>query len=393
MIARPSLLLYFTSCFPASVRKAELEIAIRVPFVYAVGHWHQLFEREACRLRSALSQMALHGLFLLLISFLIVMAMNPGVLLSLDDLKLPAMQSVQSFKTMFISIVLEALPFIVVGVLVSSFVQIFIPESWIRRFAPKHPILGIGFACLLGFLFPVCECGMIPVIRRLIAKGMPQYIGIVFILVGPIVNPIVYAATFMAFRSRPELVYSRMGLALFVGAAIGLIVYLFVKRSALKHSAETLYSGAGGQAESGERKHVRGNSVFAMLEHAGAEFFDMGKYLIFGSVVAAALQTFVPRAGLLEIGQDPLLSHAFMMGLAFLLSLCSTSDAFVAASFINTFSAGSLLTFMVFGPMLDLKTTLMMASVFRLRFVLALIALVVLFVFLGAIIVEQLVFG
>lgn len=347
-------------------------------------------EREACNLRSALSQMALHGFFLLLISFLIIMAMNPGVLVSLDDFKLPAAQSIQSFKTMFVSIVLEALPFIVMGVLVSSFVQIFIPESWIRRFAPKNPLLGILFACLLGFLFPVCECGMIPVIRRLIAKGMPLYIGIVFILVGPIVNPIVYAATFMAFRNRPELLVSRMGLALFVGAAIGLIVYFFVKKSVLKHSVASLYGSSADETGAGEHKHVRGNPFFAMLEHAGAEFFDMGKYLIFGSVVAAAIQTFVPRAGLLEIGQDPLFSHFFMMGLAFVLSLCSTSDAFVAASFANTFSAGSLLTFMVFGPMLDLKTTLMLGTVFRARFVLMLCMLVAIFVLLGATVAGQL---
>jgi uncharacterized membrane protein YraQ (UPF0718 family) len=246
------------------------------------------------------------------------------------------------------------------------------------------------FACLLGFLFPVCECGMIPVIRRLIAKGMPLYIGVVFILVGPIVNPIVYAATFMAFRNRPELLYSRMGLALFVGAAIGLIVYFFVKKSVLKHSAATLYGSAADGTGTVEHQHARGNPFFAMLEHAGAEFFDMGKYLIFGSVVAAAIQTFVPRSGLLEIGQDPLFSHFFMMGLAFVLSLCSTSDAFVAASFANTFSAGSLLTFMVFGPMLDLKTTLMLGTVFRVRFVLMLCVLVAVFVFLGATIAGQL---
>ncbi|GAA3411072.1 permease [Paenibacillus hodogayensis] len=328
-------------------------------------------------MRTALSQLALHGFFLLLLSFLIVMAMNPGVLLHLD-FQTPAAQSVQSFKTMFVSIVLEALPFIVMGVIVSSFVHTFIPESWIRKFAPKHPLAGIAFACLLGFLFPVCECGMVPVIRRLIAKGMPLYIGVVFILVGPIVNPIVYGATFMAFRNRPELLYARMGLALLVGAAIGLIVYAFVKKNVMKHSAATLYGSAA------EHQHAGGNRLYAMLEHAGAEFFDMGKYLIFGSVVAAAMQTFVPRASLLDIGQAPVLSHFFMMGLAYVLSLCSTSDAFVASSFVNTFSAGSLLTFMVFGPMMDLKTTLMLSSIFRLRFVLLLAVLVAVFVFVGA---------
>lgn len=336
-------------------------------------------------MRAALSQLALHGFFLLLLSFLIVVAMNPGVLVSLNDLELPALQGLQSFKTMFVGIVLEALPFILIGVIVSSFVQIFIPDSWIRRFAPKHPLLGIAFACLLGILFPVCECGMIPIIRRLIAKGMPLYVAVVFILVGPIVNPVVYAATYMAFRNRPELIYSRMGLALAVGAIVGLLVYAFVKGRVLKHSAETLYEGtAGGAAAGSGNSHARGNRMFAMIEHAGAEFFDMGKYLMFGAVVAAAIQTFVPRAGLLEIGQDPLLAPLFMMGLAFVLSLCSTSDAFVAATFASTFSAGSLLAFMVLGPMLDLKTALMLSAAFRLRFVLLIAGMVVLLVFVGS---------
>jgi uncharacterized membrane protein YraQ (UPF0718 family) len=329
----------------------------------------------------------IHGIFLLLISFLIVMAMNPGVLVSLD-FQLPAAQSLQSFKTMFVGIVLEALPFIVMGVLVSSFVHIFIPEGWIRRLAPKNPLLGILFACLLGILFPVCECGMVPVIRRLIAKGMPLYIGVVFILVGPIVNPIVYAATFMAFRTRPEILYSRMGLALFVGTAVGLIVYSLANQKVLKHSAATIYDTPGEGTDG--HNHTSRRSIFALLEHAGSEFFDMGKYLIFGSIVAAGLQTFVPRSGLIEIGQDPYISQLFMMGLAYFLSLCSTSDAFVAASFTGTFTTGSLLTFMVFGPMLDLKTTLMLSSVFRARFVLLLAFLVIVFVFLGANIAELL---
>ncbi|MCL6458971.1 MAG: permease, partial [Gorillibacterium sp.] len=103
--------------------------------------------------------------------------------------------TLQSFKTMFISIVLEAFPFMLLGVLVSAVIQVFISEEMIQRWIPKNPVLGLLFGCLLGIVFPLCECGVIPVIRRLLAKGMPLYIGIVFILVGPIVNPIVFMAT------------------------------------------------------------------------------------------------------------------------------------------------------------------------------------------------------
>ncbi|OPA81538.1 hypothetical protein BVG16_02600 [Paenibacillus selenitireducens] len=291
---------------------------------------------------------------------------------------------------MLFSILLDAIPFILLGVIMSSLMQMFISEAWIRKMTPKNPLLGILFAFLLSLLFPVCECGMIPVVRRLIAKGMPLYIGVVFILVGPIVNPVVFAATYTAFRSQPEMVYSRMGLALFVGLCIGLYVYYFVRKNPMKNSAATLYATTSPEVS---HTHVQGNKWLSVMEHAGSEFFDMGKYLIFGAVVTASIQALVPRDELLAIGQGGASSHVFMMGLAFVLSLCSTSDTFVASSFAGTFSAGSLLTFMVFGPMLDFKSTLMLLSVFRWRFVLILALLIILIVFVGANVIERHVWG
>jgi uncharacterized membrane protein YraQ (UPF0718 family) len=279
----------------------------------------------------------------------------------------------QSFKTIFISIILEAMPFILIGVLVSSFMHIFISDRTVQRFIPRDPMLAILFACVLGFLFPVCECGLIPIVRRLIKKGMPLYVGIVFILVGPIINPIVFASTYLAFRTKPEMLYTRMGLAFLVGMFIGLFIYYFIKKNPLKYtvSSESHY-------------HAGGHKLVSMLEHAGSEFIEIGKYMVLGSIVTAAIQTFVSRGTLIDIGQGEISSHLFMMGFAYVLSLCSTSDAFVASSFINTFSAGSLLTFLVFGPMLDFKGTLMLLSVFRAKFVLLLIGLIVLTVFIGS---------
>lgn len=298
-----------------------------------------------------------------------------------------------SFKTVFLSIVLEAIPFILLGVLVSALLQVFVSEDTIRRWVPRNPVLGLIFGCLLGVLFPLCECGMIPVVRRLIRKGMPAFIGVVFILAGPIINPVVYASTYMAFRSRPELVYSRMGLAFAVAAVVGLAVWKFVRTSPLReqnrrdhdhhHHHEHGHAGAGGV----------GGKLASTLSHASDEFFEMGKYLLFGSLLTAVIQTTVTRESLVAVGQDPWLSHLFMMGFAYILSICSTSDAFVASSFATTFSMGSLLTFLVFGPMLDLKNTLMMLSVFRARFVLLLIALVSAAVLAGSLVTERLYLG
>lgn len=283
-------------------------------------------------------------------------------------------EHMQSFKTIFISILLEAMPFILIGVLLSSLLQTFVSERAIQRFVPKNPLLGILFACLLGILFPMCECGMIPVVRRLILKGMPVYIAVVFIITGPIINPIVFAATFMAFRNHPSIAYSRMGLAFLAALVIGLIIYRFVKSNPLRISRSSFAS----QLELEGHQHQEGISskLNTFFVHASNEFFDMGKYLVFGSLLTAIIQVFMQRESLLAIGQGPISSHVFMMGFAYILSLCSTSDAFVASSFQTSFTSGSLLTFLVFGPMLDFKSTLMLLSVFKSRFVLFLILLI-----------------
>ncbi|TDF98645.1 permease [Paenibacillus piri] len=352
----------------------------------------------------------------------------------------------QNFKTLFLSIILEALPFVLLGVLVSAVLQMFVSEQTIRKLVPKNPVLGILFACVVGIIFPLCECGMIPVIRRLLRKGMPLYVAIVFILVGPIINPVVYASTFMAFRSRPEIAYSRMALAFIVALVMGLLIYRFFKTNQLRspgsmnpslpihgqkpnhhdhaHDNDHVHSHHDHSHDHGHahshhdhahdhdhahshhdhshdhdhahshhdhshdhdhahshHDHSHGRTgiagkLFGILGHASDEFFDMGKYLIFGAFITAVIQTVVDRESLISIGQGPIASHLFMMGFSFILSLCSTSDAFVASSFGTTFTTGSLLTFLVFGPMLDIKSLLMLLSTFRSRFVIALSALV-----------------
>jgi uncharacterized membrane protein YraQ (UPF0718 family) len=356
-------------------------------------------------LRTTIYNTSLYFIFICTLIYIFLLLTNHQI----PDMSWINSSNIQSFKTMFLSIILEALPFILLGVIVSSLLQIFVSEQTITRIIPKNPFLAILFACLIGIIFPVCECGMIPIVRRLIKKGMPVYVAVVFILIGPILNPIVYAATYMAFRSRPEIAYSRMALAFVVASIIGLIIYRFVKGNVLRVTADilhseqhTLHETAHTHTNEAEHKHSNAhdhehghnhsNKLFSLLGHASDEFFEMGKYLMFGSLVTAIIQTFVARESLVTIGHDGLGSHVFMMGFAFILSLCSTSDAFVASSFINTFTTGSLLTFLVFGPMLDFKGLLMLLSVFKTKFVLQLSALIVVTVLLGSLIFERLFF-
>lgn len=296
------------------------------------------------------------------------------------------LDGVQIFKTSFIGILLEALPFMLIGALLSSLLHLFVSEETIRRWMPKHPVPGILFACLLGLVFPVCECGMIPLIRRMIQKGMPVYIAVVFILSGPILNPVVFSATYMAFRLYPEMVYARMGLAFAVSAAIGAIVYITWKDNPLKLSFSPGMGGAGPR----HSPAYGGSKLAAVFVHAADEVFEMGKYLLIGCMLTAGIQTFVAKENLAEIGGGPVSAYLFMMGFAFLLSLCSTSDAFVAFTFLQTFSGGSLLAFLVFGPMLDFKNALMLLSVFRTKFVLFLAFLICTIVFTGAVLTDTL---
>lgn len=282
----------------------------------------------------------------------------------------------QSFKTIFLSIVLEAFPFLMLGVFVSSLLQVSISEELLKRIIPKNPVLGLLTASLLGMVFPVCECGMIPVARRLIQKGMPVYLGITYMLCAPIINPVVYFATYSAFRTKPDMVYGRMGLAFAVAMAVGFIMYLTVRKSPLKHRVDDLRG-----SPLPEVKMTFSN----WLEHLLNDFFDMAKYLLFGAFIASFLQVFVSRSTLVDIGADSWSSYPFMMGLAYLLSLCSTSDAFVASSFSSTFTKGPLLAFMVLGPMLDFKSTLMLLSAFRWRFVLYLTVLLVVAIWSGSV--------
>jgi uncharacterized protein len=191
-------------------------------------------------------------------------------------------------------------------------------------------------------------------------------------------------------------------LAFVVASVIGLVIYRFVKGNVLRVTAEVLQSydlsdeHANAHDHTHDHDHEHGhshsNKLFSLLGHASDEFFEMGKYLMFGSLITAIIQTFVARESLVSIGHDGLGSHAFMMGFAYILSLCSTSDAFVASSFVNTFTTGSLLTFLVFGPMLDFKGTLMLLSVFKAKFVLILSGLIIITVFVGSLIFERLFF-
>ncbi|WHY78850.1 permease [Neobacillus sp. WH10] len=281
-------------------------------------------------------------------------------------------QSFLQMNTIFISILIEALPFVTLGVLISGIIQIFVTEEMIAKIMPKNRVLAVVFASFLGILFPSCECGIVPIVSRLVSKGVPISAGIAFMLTAPIINPVVLFATYIAFGSDWKMpLYRGLG-AIIVAIVTGIFIAYRYKGNPFKENYHHHHN---------HEKTTFWKKVWRTLEHAVEEFFSMGKYLVIGSLIAAAVQTYVKTSTLVSIGQGPASSSLVMMALSFILSLCSEADAFIASSFRTTFSTGSLLAFLVFGPMVDIKNLMMMLATFKKRLVLMIVVAVFVIVF------------
>lgn len=274
-----------------------------------------------------------------------------------------------NFKMIFFSIIIESLPFILIGVFVSAVLNNFFSEELLKKLLPKNKFLGIFIASILGIVFPLCECGMVPIARRLVQKGVPIYIAATFMFSTPIINPVVVAATSLAFNTNPKIVWIRLGIAFLVSVTIGIIVSVVFTETQLK-SDSILHDSCCGLSHQSSSGFV---TLFFVLNDTCNEFFEMGKFLIAGAVLSALAQTIIPHSLLASIGQAPFLSIITMMIFAFFISVCSSADAFIAASLGTNFTTGSLIAFMVFGPMIDLKNTFMLYHFFRRPFVLVLI--------------------
>jgi hypothetical protein len=315
---------------------------------------------------------------LLIAGALLALWLASGLLVP-SELRVSTLQ-LQGLVTIFLGIFIEALPFLLAGVLASATIHVFVSVEHVQRLSPRGPARAAIFGALLGLAFPVCECGAVPATRRLLTKGAPAPLGIAFLLAAPVVNPIVIASTWVAFAGRPELVAGRLGLTVLIAAAVALLV-------GARQPVQALLVPAS-PAHHHEHDHTHATLVErlqALLNHAVVEFFEMGRYLVIGALIAATLQTLVPRETLLAVGQGPLLAPLVLMALAFVLSICSTVDAFVALAFVNSFPPGALLAFLVFGPMVDIKSLLMYLATFRRGVVVRIVALTALLTLAAAV--------
>jgi len=329
------------------------------------------------------------------------------------------MTQIYSAFTLFTSLLVEAMPFLLMGVLLSSSLILFFDEGNLIKRIPNHPFFGSIIGSLFGFFFPVCECGNIPVARRLLLQGLPTSVAISFLLAAPTINPIVLWSTYVAFRGQPEVFWLRIIFSLTIAIAVGcifslqkdprpLLKPLLAKRLTVifeqmeaKKSLQTsssqpeyslLQSGSFLLSPQGQtvkmdqtllKSPVNPKSQVSksykwnlFISNVTNELRELGGVLILGSAIAASIQVFVPREIILNLGQDTITSIISMMILAAVVSICSTVDSFFVLSFASTFTNASLVAFLVFGPMIDIKAIGLMLSIFKPRMIVYLMVIV-----------------
>jgi len=276
----------------------------------------------------------------------------------------------QLFGQVLLAILLEAFPFVLMGAIVSGVVEVFVPPERLARFVPKRLLARLLAAVALGVIFPVCDCGIVPVARRLIRKGLPIEMGMVYMLAGPIVNPMVVASTAVAFVGQGLVVWmpvARVTCAVAVALVVGYVMSRWSRRTAILPAAAP-------EAEAAHEPHEHQRVLPHVLEHVMGDFLLLGGYLLFGAVLAAAFQAFVPRNVLVSFGRTPVVASAGMMAMAFIMNLCSEADAFIAATFTQ-FSFAGRLAFLVFGPMLDFKMVAMYLGAFPRKMLIAVLVI------------------
>ena len=309
----------------------------------------------------------------------------------------------QDFAFAFLSILFEGAPFILLGTLISGIIDIYLPPGTMDRLLPKKTLPAILVAGLLGIILPVCECAVVPVIRRLVKKGLPVSCALTYMLAAPIVNPITALSTWKAFKgpvvalgdgvtatASTVMTASRLGLGFLVAVLVGLVVARIplgkilcpkllqsLKEEGHDHDHDHDHSccshGHGHEHHHHGHAQDSGQKLVAAMRSSMRDFVDVGVYFVIGVTITALFNTGIaPGAEWLDtLASNPTAAPAALMALAFILSLCSTSDAFIAAT-LDKFTWGAKLAFLTFGPMMDVKLIFLYQTVLKRRFILLL---------------------
>jgi uncharacterized protein len=292
----------------------------------------------------------------------------------------------------FLSILFEGAPYILIGTILSGFIDAFLPAKLLDRVLPKNKVLATLIAGFLGLIFPVCECAVVPVVRRLVQKGLPLSCAMTYLLSAPIINPIVAVSTLTAFKEfqgiteisavlDATMTIGRLSLGYVVAVLVGLLMLKFRVTDILRANVAAAVVASGNALSDVQTAVAPFNDrLIHAMRTAMRDFLDTGMYFTIGVIITSVFNTQVDQAKVDAFASSEWLAIPSMMSLGFVLSLCSTSDAFIAAP-MAAFSMASKLAFLVFGPMMDVKLVFMYAAVFKRRVVVAM--LLGLFVLIG----------
>ncbi|MGA7578366.1 MAG: permease [Desulfobaccales bacterium] len=316
-------------------------------------------------------------------------------------LKITMNQDLQLFTSTATAVFLEASPFLLLGALLSSVFEVYLPQESIERYLPNGLLLGVLFGLSAGMLIPTCECGVVTIVRRLLKKGVPPHVAMTYMLSAPVINPLTLAATYVAFRGNIWMVLGRIGMVAVCASCLGLAlarinpVLLLRGREPEPDLCDHGHTN-GNPANANHMPHANlegahgcgcscavpnGSRLIRVFQLTASEFLDMGTYLILGALAVSFFRTFLHQEWLAFFQNNVFLAIGMMMLLAFFLSICSQADAFVAASFV-TFPAMAQLSFVALGPMVDLKLVTMYAAVFRKRIALTLIVVPIILIYI-----------
>ncbi len=278
------------------------------------------------------------------------------------------------WSTLFVSVVIQAMPFLVLGVVLSGLIAAYVPPELIRRWVPRRNLLSVPSAGLAGLALPGCECGSVPIAGRLVGAGTPPAAALTFLLAAPAINPVVLVATAVAFPGNPRLVFARFAASLLTAIAVG---SWWARRG-----GDSLLDALRDEEESSGGRWGR------LVDVASRDLVHAGGYLVVGAMAAATLQLVVPRSALETVADNELLSVLMFAALAVVLSICSEADAFVAVG-LPQFSLTSRLVFLVVGPVIDLKLVAMHVGVFGRRFAVRFAPVTLAVAILSAVLVGQ----
>ena len=287
----------------------------------------------------------------------------------------------KNIAVVFMSIFFESMPFLLLGSFISAIIETFVSNETIAKIIPKNKVLGSIVGVLLGFFLPACDCAVIPVSKRLLKKKVPVNVAISFMLASPIINPVVLLSTYYAFyRTDSKIFWYRLIFGIVVSLIIGIIMgILYGKKDVIINDSD---SESCCEHCEHDHNHSKENKFVSIFKHTALDFFDVVKFLMFGALIASLVQVLIPRSLITTFNNNNILSIMTLMLFAYLISLCSTSDSFVGKSLLSTFTESSIVAYLLLGPMIDIKNTIVLLGNYNKKFVVTLISLIFTVIFI-----------